>query len=72
MFFILTYYQRQDERAMQLFGLINALLEADDGAQKRHLSIQTFSIIPLSADSGIDCLHVYNTKRAINNNRLCC
>ncbi|MCL4419692.1 hypothetical protein M1146_06385 [Patescibacteria group bacterium] len=37
---------------MQLFGLINALLEADDGAQKRHLSIQTFSIIPLSADSG--------------------
>lgn len=44
---------RQDERAMQLFGLVNTLLDADDGAQKRHLGIQTFSIVPLSSDSGL-------------------
>ncbi len=44
---------RQDERVMQLFGLVNMLL-ADDGAtRKRHLQIERFSVIPLSQNTGL-------------------
>lgn len=44
---------RQDERVMQLFDLVNMLLEADAETFKRHLSIQRYPVIPLSPNSGL-------------------
>ena len=44
---------RQDERVMQLFGLVNTLLNNDSESFKRHLTIQRFPAIPLSQNSGI-------------------
>ena len=44
---------RQDERVMQLFGLVNTLLGADQEAAKRHLAIQLFSVTPLSPGAGV-------------------
>ncbi|KAI9026899.1 armadillo-type protein [Hyaloraphidium curvatum] len=44
---------RQDERVMQLFGLVNTLLMADSETFKRHLNIQRYSVIPLSPNSGL-------------------
>ncbi|KAJ1517551.1 phosphatidylinositol kinase- protein kinase tor1 [Coelomomyces lativittatus] len=44
---------RQDERVMQLFGLVNQLLENDPETYKRHLDIQRYSVIPLSPNSGL-------------------
>ncbi|KAI2189712.1 phosphatidylinositol kinase- protein kinase tor1 [Ophidiomyces ophidiicola] len=44
---------RQDERVMQLFGLVNTLLEKDSECYKRHLTIQRFPAIPLSQNSGL-------------------
>ncbi|KAG0362437.1 phosphatidylinositol kinase- protein kinase tor1 [Gamsiella multidivaricata] len=44
---------RQDERVMQLFGLVNTLLTADPETFKRHLGIIRFSVIPLSPNSGL-------------------
>ncbi|KAK5092938.1 phosphatidylinositol kinase-related protein kinase tor1 [Exophiala xenobiotica] len=44
---------RQDERVMQLFGLVNTLLNDDTESFKRHLSIQSFPAIPLSQNSGL-------------------
>ncbi|MCJ1306656.1 phosphatidylinositol kinase- protein kinase tor1 [Agyrium rufum] len=44
---------RQDERVMQLFGLVNTLLNADSESFKRHLQIQPFPAIPLSQSSGL-------------------
>lgn len=56
---------RQDERVMQLFGLVNTLLSVDSESFKRHLSIQRYPVIPLSPNSGLlgwvpdsDTLHV--------------
>jgi len=56
---------RQDERVMQLFGLINTLLANDHETANRHLSIQRYATIPLSPKSGLiswvpnhDTLHV--------------
>ena len=56
---------RQDERVMQLFGLVNTLLLNDAECLKRHLNIQRYSAIPLSTQSGLlgwvpnsDTLHV--------------
>lgn len=56
---------RQDERIMQLFGLVNTLLATDPECLKRHLNIQRFAAIPLSTQSGLlgwvpnsDTLHV--------------
>ncbi|KAF3938362.1 hypothetical protein ABW19_dt0205056 [Dactylella cylindrospora] len=56
---------RQDERVMQLFGLVNTLLSVDSECFKRHLNIQRYPIIPLSQNSGLmgwvpqsDTLHV--------------
>lgn len=58
---------RQDERVMQLFGLVNTLLSSDSETFKRHLTIQRFPVIPLSPNSGLigwvphcDTLHVLN------------
>ena len=44
---------RQDERVMQLFGLVNTLLNNDSESFKRHLNIQQFPAIPLSQSSGL-------------------
>ncbi|GAM22047.1 hypothetical protein SAMD00019534_052220 [Acytostelium subglobosum LB1] len=44
---------RQDERVMQLFGLVNTLLSANHDTAKSHLSIRRFSVIPLSPNSGL-------------------
>ncbi|KAF2843628.1 phosphatidylinositol 3-kinase tor2 [Patellaria atrata CBS 101060] len=56
---------RQDERVMQLFGLVNTLLANDNECRKRHLDIQRYSAMPLSTQSGLlgwvpnsDTLHV--------------
>ena len=56
---------RQDERVMQLFGLVNTLLLDDPESFKRHLNIQRYPVIPLSPNSGLlgwvpdsDTLHV--------------
>ncbi|EGG15157.1 protein kinase [Cavenderia fasciculata] len=44
---------RQDERVMQLFGLVNTSLSANHETAKSHLSIRRFSVIPLSPNSGL-------------------
>ncbi|KAI8799565.1 hypothetical protein BJ742DRAFT_749830 [Cladochytrium replicatum] len=44
---------RQDERVMQLFGLVNMLLESNQETFKRHLNIVHYSVIPLSQNSGL-------------------
>jgi len=44
---------RQDERVMQLFGLVNTLLASDNLTSSHHLSIQRYSVIPLSPNSGL-------------------
>lgn len=56
---------RQDERVMQLFGLVNTLLSVDSECFKRHLNIQQYPVIPLSQNSGLlgwvpnsDTLHI--------------
>ena len=44
---------RQDERAMQLFGLINTLLSIDPVTQRKDLGIKRYSVIPLSTNAGL-------------------
>eukprot|EP00158_Paraphelidium_tribonemae_P009901 Partr_v1_DN28994_c0_g1_i3_m24719 putative Phosphatidylinositol 3-kinase len=44
---------RQDERVMQLFGLVNTLLTSDPETFKRHLNIHRYPVIPLSPNSGL-------------------
>lgn len=44
---------RQDERVMQLFGLVNTLLASDPETLKRHLNIHRYPVIPLSPNSGL-------------------
>lgn len=44
---------RLDQRVMQFFGLVNTLLENSSEAMKRHLSIRTFSVVPLSQNTGL-------------------
>lgn len=67
---------RQDERVMQLFGLINTLVAKDHETSSRDLSIQRFEVIPLSGNAGLigwlpncDTLHElikdYRTSRNI-------
>ncbi|KAL0953824.1 hypothetical protein HGRIS_005004 [Hohenbuehelia grisea] len=56
---------RQDERVMQLFGLVNTLLSVDPDSFKRRLHIQRYPVIPLAPNAGLlgwvkdsDTLHV--------------
>ncbi|KAL9940634.1 hypothetical protein V8E36_000122 [Tilletia maclaganii] len=56
---------RQDERVMQLFGLVNTLLSTDAECYKRRLDIRRYAIIPLSSNAGMiywveetDTMHV--------------
>ena len=44
---------RQDERFMQLFGLINSLLSKDSDTRKKNLFIRRYPVIPLSNNTGI-------------------
>lgn len=44
---------RQDERAMQLFGLVNTLLAIDPITQRKDLGIKRYSVIPLSFNAGL-------------------
>ncbi|CAM9334078.1 unnamed protein product [Discosporangium mesarthrocarpum] len=44
---------RQDERVMQLFGLVNALLASERATAKFNLSIRRYAIMPLSNNSGV-------------------
>ena len=44
---------RQDERVMQLFGLVNTLLVGDPNTFQRNLTIQRYAVIPLSPNSGL-------------------
>jgi FKBP12-rapamycin complex-associated protein len=44
---------RQDERVMQLFGLVNALLARDRQTRKHDLNIQRYAISPLSHNCGV-------------------
>eukprot|EP00471_Norrisiella_sphaerica_P000306 CAMPEP_0184486668 /NCGR_PEP_ID=MMETSP0113_2-20130426/8143_1 /TAXON_ID=91329 /ORGANISM="Norrisiella sphaerica, Strain BC52" /LENGTH=1615 /DNA_ID=CAMNT_0026868649 /DNA_START=27 /DNA_END=4875 /DNA_ORIENTATION=+ len=45
---------RQDERVMQLFGLVNSFLGQDrDIGHHKDLSIRRYSVIPLSVQSGL-------------------
>uniref|UniRef100_A0A6B2KZH9 non-specific serine/threonine protein kinase n=1 Tax=Arcella intermedia TaxID=1963864 RepID=A0A6B2KZH9_9EUKA len=44
---------RQDERVMQLFGLVNMLLKKDGRTHKFDLDISRYRVIPLSPNSGL-------------------
>ena len=44
---------RQDERVMQLFGLINRLLLSSNDTNKRDLEIRTYAVIPLAPNCGM-------------------
>ena len=44
---------RQDERVMQLFGLVNALLARDRRTNRNDLNIQRYAIAPLSHNAGV-------------------
>ena len=44
---------RQDERVMQLFGLVNALLAKDRRTNSHDLSIQRYAVTPLSHNAGV-------------------
>ena len=47
---------RQDERVMQLFGLVNNMLTADRSTAEQDLSIARYAVIPLSPNSGMPTL----------------
>ncbi|KAG6916802.1 hypothetical protein DXG01_005325 [Tephrocybe rancida] len=70
---------RQDERVMQLFGLVNGLLSTDTESFKRRLHIQRYPVIPLDTNVGLmgwvqgtDTLHAliidYRQSRKVLNN----
>ncbi|XP_057821315.1 serine/threonine-protein kinase TOR isoform X2 [Cryptomeria japonica] len=44
---------RQDERVMQLFGLVNTLLANSRQTAEKDLSIERYDVIPLSPNSGL-------------------
>ncbi|KAF5809368.1 putative non-specific serine/threonine protein kinase [Helianthus annuus] len=44
---------RQDERVMQLFGLVNTLLANSRKTSEKDLPIQRYEVIPLSSNSGL-------------------
>lgn len=44
---------RQDERVMQLFGLVNTILAYSFETRRSNLAIQRYSVIPLSHNSGL-------------------
>lgn len=68
---------RQDERVMQLFGLVNTLLNNDPETATRDLSIKRYAVIPLSSNAGLiewvdhcDTLHMLIKEYRENRNIL--
>ena len=66
---------RQDERVMQLFGLVNTLLSIDDQTSKKDLTIKKYPVIPLSQNTGLigwvsncDTLHILIREHREENN----
>jgi len=66
---------RQDERVMQLFGLVNTLLALDQQTSKKDLSIRRYPVIPLSQNTGLigwvqncDTLHILIKDHREDNN----
>ncbi|KAJ2234208.1 phosphatidylinositol kinase- protein kinase tor1, partial [Coemansia sp. RSA 475] len=55
---------RLDERAMQLFGLINSLLSKDSETARRSLAIERFPVVPLSSNSGL--IGFYSNTNSLN------
>jgi phosphatidylinositol kinase/protein kinase (PI-3 family) len=56
---------RQDERVMQLFGLVNQLLNSTPSTSRKDLAIARYAVVPLSPNSGLigwvpncDTMHV--------------
>ena len=43
---------RQDERVMQVFGLVNTLLTSTESCARLDLGIQRYNVVPLSTNSG--------------------
>ncbi|KAG2704801.1 hypothetical protein I3760_05G022000 [Carya illinoinensis] len=65
---------RQDERVMQLFGLVNTLLENSRKTGEKDLSIQRYAVIPLSPNNGLigwvpNCDTLYHLIREYRNAR---
>ena len=60
---------RQDERAMQLFGLVNALLyhNRSTGSESHDLSIQRYAVVPLSPTAGKDNGNIDSNGNSISN-----
>jgi len=57
---------RQDKRVMQLFGLVNTLLQADSETNRKDLKIRGYAVIPLAPNSGlIQWLHNCDTLHAL-------
>ena len=44
---------RQDERVMQLFGMVNTFLQLDRSTARSELNIVRYAVIPLSPNSGL-------------------
>ena len=44
---------RQDERAMQLFDLVNIILSKDNSTSNKKLFIDTYTVFPISQNAGI-------------------
>lgn len=44
---------RQDERVMQVFGLVNTLLARNRECLDRRLHLQRYSVVPLAPDVGL-------------------
>jgi FKBP12-rapamycin complex-associated protein len=44
---------RQDERLMQLFGLVNEFLSTNNETRRRNFTIQRYPVIPLATNSGL-------------------
>ena len=68
---------RQDERAMQLFNLVNSLLSIYRNTNNKNLYINTYSVLPLSYNTGIigwvsncDTLHQLIKEQRSKNNIL--
>lgn len=57
---------RQDERVMQLFGLVNAMLSNDRSTAERDLSIARYAVIPLSPNSGEVSLSLLYFRQGLN------
>ena len=57
---------RQDERVMQLFSLINRLLNNNQESEEKEIFLQRYAVIPLSNDAGlIEWVHNCDTLQTL-------